>query len=248
MVKRPIDVAFGIALDIHKNQLDRGGDPYMDHVVRVSESMDTEKEKVAALLHDTIEDAPAAERMGLLIKIGCFFGPAVQVTVIALTHGHANKDEPYSHYIQRLSKDPLAVKVKFADLKDNLDPRRLAKLPTEDGERLWIKYRQALALLTDLTTKGESKPMTTRFRPLGERVLVRPIEAKPQEETKLILNDAHEEQVLRGEVIAIPRPPTISLLGSIIAYAPYSGKELSINGEKLLILTEEEILGIFEEV
>lgn len=260
MVKYVLSEAFKIVADVHGNQLDRSGGPYIFHILRVFGGVDTEEEKIVAILHDTIEDAPAVDRGSLLIRIDDLFGASVLDAVTALTRSYVIAGESYPDYIRRLSTNPLAVKVKFADLKDNLNEARLAKLPIEERIRLRIKYTQAFELLTDLTTQGESKPMTTRFIPLGERVLVRPIATKPQEETKLILNDAHEEQVLRGEVIAsryiktegknfaMEGPAGVPSSGEIIAYAPYSGKELSINGEKLLILTEEEILGIFEEV
>ena len=97
--------------------------------------------------------------------------------------------------------------------------------------------------------------MTEVFRPLGDRVLVRPVKSKPREESKLDLgNSAEPEQVLRGELVRgnltlmVGPSVVISPAGTIIAYAPYSGKEVKINGETLLILTEEEILGVFEEV
>jgi chaperonin GroES len=102
--------------------------------------------------------------------------------------------------------------------------------------------------------------MTEVFRPLGDRVLVRPIKAKPREESRLDLGSSQEqEQLLRGEVVELPfhgvhaSGLTVDVKlgcitsGSTIAYAMYSGKEIKLNGETLIILTEEEILGVFEQ-
>jgi hypothetical protein len=57
-------------------------------------------------------------------------------------------------YIRRLSTNPLAVKVKFADLADNRRRERLRKLPREESNRLFDKYEQAWLLLYSLTMDG----------------------------------------------------------------------------------------------
>lgn len=106
--------------------------------------------------------------------------------------------------------------------------------------------------------------MSEIFRPLGDRVLVRPMKPKVREESLLDLGNSQEqEQVLRGDVIAarvntvwVDSEKEMNIVrtveradvkgGDVIGYAMYSGKEIKLNGETLLLLTEEEILGVFE--
>jgi len=137
--------AFKIAFDIHGNQRDRGGDPYLFHVVRVAMSMKTDEERAAALLHDTVEASATLEaQVDLVRKIRLHFGEAVSKTVLRLTR---TEFEPYMDYIRRLSTDKLAVKVKLADLADNMREERLAKLPDVEADQLRAKYGPAYLFL-----------------------------------------------------------------------------------------------------
>lgn len=136
--------AFRIAIQVHAWQIDLSGDPYPFHVVRVAMQMDTAEEQAVALLHDAVEDAPEDSKYNLLLRIESAYGQNVANAVYALTR---IEGEPYPDYIRRVSKDPLAVKVKLADLADNTNPVRLAKLPSYERERLEVKYRIALDIL-----------------------------------------------------------------------------------------------------
>jgi len=137
--------AFKLAFEIHGNQRDKGGDPYLFHVLRVAMAMRTDEERAVALLHDTVESSATLEaQVDLVRKIRLHFGEAISKTVLRLTR---TEFEPYMDYIRRLSTDRMAVKVKLADLLDNLREERLAKLPDMEADQLRSKYGPAYLFL-----------------------------------------------------------------------------------------------------
>lgn len=149
--------AWGIAVEVHGNQRDKAGEPYLFHIARVAMAMDNDLDQAVAILHDSLEDsATALDRGRLVHRIGVLYGANVEETVAELTR---LDHEPYMDYIRRLSVNPLAVKVKLADLNDNSRPERLAKLPELEGQRLWTKYREALAFLYSIPAESpEPRP------------------------------------------------------------------------------------------
>src|SRR5215469_9017285 len=95
--------AFRLAFEIHGNQRDKGGDPYLFHVMRVAMSMKTDEERVVALLHDSVGSTPTLEgQVDLVRKVRLHFGDATAKTVLRLTR---NDLEAYMDYIRRLSTD-----------------------------------------------------------------------------------------------------------------------------------------------
>lgn len=131
--------AMEIAYAAHKDQVDKGGMPYIFHPCHVAEQMDTEEEICAALLHDVAEDTDVTleqlEQMG--------FPKTILRSLELLTY---DGSIPYLDYIRRLKSDPVAVKVKKADLRHNSDLTRL-RASTEKDRRRLEKYRRALELL-----------------------------------------------------------------------------------------------------
>lgn len=139
---RLLDRAIYIAAGAHNGQIDKAGAPYIHHVLRVMLAMDTEAERVVAVLHDLLEDCPdwTAER---LAEAGI---PAWAVEAVqALTRG---EDEGYDAFVLRVAKNPLAAAVKRADLMDNMDLTRLPNPGPGDRQRV-RKYERALATLSD---------------------------------------------------------------------------------------------------
>lgn len=137
--------AFKLAFEIHGNQRDKGGDPYLFHVLRVAMAMKTDEERAAALLHDAVEASATLEaQVDLVRKIRLHFGDGICKTVLRLTR---TQFEPYMDYIRRLSTDRMAVKVKLADLLDNMREERLAKLPDLEADHLRAKYGPAYLFL-----------------------------------------------------------------------------------------------------
>jgi len=99
--------------------------------------------------------------------------------------------------------------------------------------------------------------MSLKLRPLGDRVVVEPIE---REETfadgQLVLPETAKEKPQQGEVLAVglgrkdddgKRVPMDVEVGQTILFAKYGGTEVKLDGKKLLILKESDILAILDE-
>lgn len=131
--------AYKLAEEAHKGQLDKGGNPYIEHPVRVAQMCKSLEAKTAAMLHDVIEDTSLTEDD--LYRAG--FDEKIVQTVVDLTR----KDgETYMDFIRRLSVNELAREVKIADLHDNMDVSRLNDIKENDVERL-KKYLKAFKYL-----------------------------------------------------------------------------------------------------
>lgn len=133
--------AMAICFGTHKNQLDTSGMPYVFHPFHLAEQMETEYEVCTALLHDVIEDSNHTP--GELSQAG--FPDEVVRAVRALTR------DPHMHYLDyvaRLRQNPIARRVKLADLKHNSDLSRLGYVSHQDRRRV-LKYRMAQVILED---------------------------------------------------------------------------------------------------
>lgn len=132
--------AMDIAYRAHHGQVDKGGVPYVFHPCHLAEQMETETEVVASLLHDVIEDSYYSITH---LQAAGFSDEALEAVAL-LTH---NKNEPYIDYIRRLSTNPVARKIKLADIQHNSDESRLAECSQEEITRLRNKYATALEIL-----------------------------------------------------------------------------------------------------
>lgn len=141
---RVID-AFNLAARIHAGQVDKAGAPYILHPVRVMLGLPSDAsdiERMAALLHDAIEDGPAGTREELLAA----GAPEDLMTLLdALTKVPG---EGYDAYIRRVAQSS-AHRVKWADMADNSDPERLALLPPALADKLRAKYERAKFVFWD---------------------------------------------------------------------------------------------------
>ena len=128
--------AIEIATEAHKGQCDKSGNDYIGHPLRVMEMGRTEKEKIAGVLHDEVEDSDwtfeALEAEG--------FSQEIIAALKCVTK--LSENENYDDFIERVKKNPLAVAVKINDLTDNMDIRRLPYLSDKDIKRL-KKYLKA---------------------------------------------------------------------------------------------------------
>lgn len=136
-----LNKAIEIATKAHKGQVDKAGQPYIGHPLRVMAMGTTEEEKIVGVLHDVVEDSDwTFER---LTDEG--FSSEVIDALRCVTK--LSESEPYDKFIQRVKANPLAVKVKISDLIDNMDVRRLAYISEKDVKRLrkYLKaYKQLL--------------------------------------------------------------------------------------------------------
>lgn len=121
-------IALELAVEKHKNQTDKAGNPYILHPLHVMENVNSKEGKIVAILHDIIEDTDVTE--DYLLKIG--LSKRIVDAVVALTR---SEDRDYQEYIKNLSSNPLAKEVKIADLEHNMDLKRLPTLEEKDLER-----------------------------------------------------------------------------------------------------------------
>jgi (p)ppGpp synthase/HD superfamily hydrolase len=141
-----LERALAIAADAHQGQVDKAGEPYLLHPIRVMLRVRGEHERLTAVLHDVIEDSPAwtLERLQ-----GEGFPEAVVRAVDLLTR---REGEPYDAQVARAATDPIALRVKLADLEDNMAQSRIADPGERDRARL-ERYRRAYERLS-----GDSPP------------------------------------------------------------------------------------------
>lgn len=134
-----LDRAKEIARSAHEGQVDKAGKPYIEHPMRVMKMGKTVEEKIVGVLHDVVEDSEWTFEM--LENEG--IPKDVMDALRCVTK--LSEDEDYDHFIARVKTNPLAVKVKLNDLKDNMDITRLEEVTEKDLTRLnkYIKaYRQ----------------------------------------------------------------------------------------------------------
>ena len=141
-----VALAKGIAFVAHRGKHDRSGAPYIDHPGRIAERFDPVTEPVeaaASWLHDVIEDTPVTAQE--LFEAGVL--PAVIHVVQLLTR---TPDVTPDEYYAAIRRDPIARRVKLADIDDNTARWRLRRLDYDTQLRLVEKYRYARqALGTD---------------------------------------------------------------------------------------------------
>ncbi|MGI6049005.1 MAG: phosphohydrolase [Petrimonas sp.] len=131
-----------IAIEAHTEHLDKNGQPYLGHVLRVMSAGHTLQEKITGALHDVIEDSDWT--LEDLAKEG--FSQDILSAVDTMTH--CDDSETYDEYLLRIVKNPIAVRVKLNDLSDNMDIRRLKELDETTISRL-RKYLKAYKFLTE---------------------------------------------------------------------------------------------------
>ena len=118
-----------IAQEAHEGQVDKAGEDYFMHPMRVMLRCKDEKERIVALLHDVVEDSDWTFEM--LEEEG--YTPDIIEALKCLTK--TSEDENYDDFIARVMTNPLAVKVKLYDLEDNLNVSRLDSLTDADIAR-----------------------------------------------------------------------------------------------------------------
>lgn len=135
--------AMDLAIQVHGEQLDRYGQPYLLHVCRVASAMQTPMLRTAALLHDVVEDSDIT--VDDLVNEG--FSTEIATIVDCLTK---REGEPYDDYINRVVTSRAAITIKLADLEDNMDARRLPEMDNDSVQRYREKYLPAFKRLQAL--------------------------------------------------------------------------------------------------
>lgn len=126
----------------HEGQTDKSGIPYVFHPFHLAEQMDDEDSVTAALLHDVVEDTDYT--LEDLKEMG--FGDDVIEALTLLTH---DPRVPYMDYVRNIAGNPIAKKVKLADLTHNSDLTRLDHEPAEKDRQRVAKYAEAIRILSE---------------------------------------------------------------------------------------------------
>ena len=136
------DRALLLVSDLFKDKRDKAGDPYINHLIRVSLKLDTDELKIAGLLHDVLEDTDVNKEM--LSELG------FSKRIIEIVSGVTNiKGLDYNSKIKKIidSGDIDVIKLKYSDMSDNADKDRLSRLSVITRNRLIKKYNNNLILL-----------------------------------------------------------------------------------------------------
>lgn len=136
--------AMKLAYRAHLGQVDQCGIPYIFHPIHLAERMDDEISCCVALLHDVVEDTAVT-----LEELKASFPPEVTDAVALMTH---DDRVDYFDYVRAIKSNPIARKVKLADLAHNSDQSRCAGMGIS-RERLdkWRdKYEKATKILTEI--------------------------------------------------------------------------------------------------
>lgn len=144
MIYTPLtNKAMKIAYAAHHGQLDYNGIPYIFHPIHLAEQMDDEISCCAALLHDVVEDTEVT-----MEELAQEFPEEVIRVLKLLTH---EKGVDYFEYVRAIKADPMAIKIKLADLAHNGDQTRCvgSGLPEERLAYWRQKYARAKAILTE---------------------------------------------------------------------------------------------------
>ena len=144
MIYTPMtNLAMRIAYAAHHGQLDYNGIPYILHPVHLAETMDDEISCTVALLHDVVEDTSVT-----MEELAQQFPESVLRPLRLLTH---DENTDYFDYVRAIKADPVAVKVKLADLDHNSNQSRcIGSGLSEEKLAYWrTKYAKARAILTE---------------------------------------------------------------------------------------------------
>jgi (p)ppGpp synthase/HD superfamily hydrolase len=124
-----LEDAILLAAQAHQGQRDYIDQPYILHALRVMFRVEGDEERIVAVLHDVIEDTSYTEddlrRLGYSEEI-----------LAALDGVTRREGETYEQFIERAASNPIARRVKIADLEDNMDVRRMYSVTEKDGKRL----------------------------------------------------------------------------------------------------------------
>lgn len=152
-----------IVSELFKDKVDKAGKPYIGHLISVSDKLDDYSEKVAGLLHDTLEDTDI--RYEDLLKIG-FTEEILEIVKLVtkenIDTSNMTKEEKLHNYNKKIdsiinSGNIHAIRLKIADMSDNYNPERLKELPEEKQEWFREKYKKQLEKLREALDKMEDK-------------------------------------------------------------------------------------------
>ena len=94
-----------------------------------------------------------------------------------------------------------------------------------------------------------------KLRPLGDKILVKRVEAESKTKSGIVLPDTAKEKPKRGKVLAIgdgkrldngERAPFSVKKGDEVIFSSYAGTEIKLDGEELMIMSEDDVLAVVD--
>jgi chaperonin GroES len=104
-------------------------------------------------------------------------------------------------------------------------------------------------------TLERSLVIMPKLRPLGDKILIKRVEAESKTKSGIVLPDTAKEKPKRGKILAVgdgkrldngERAPFGVKKGDEVIFASYAGTEIKLDGEELMIMSEEDILAVVE--
>ena len=138
--------AIELAKKAHEGQIDKGGSPYIGHPFRVMNQFEDEEEKIVGVLHDAVEDSDLT--LEDLATAG--FSDRIIAAVDAITK---REGEQIDNYLNRVMNNSIALKVKIADMTDNMDLSRITNITEKDRARI-RNYQINIVKLKDKLSEG----------------------------------------------------------------------------------------------
>ena len=131
-----LELAITIAIDAHKGQCDKGGEPYILHPLHIMNEVKDIECKIIAVLHDVIEDTWVDDDY---LRMNGINEDCIE-SVLTLTR---KENQSYMDYIKDINYDFYARIVKLEDLKHNMDLSRTNKTITDKDLERNKKYQKA---------------------------------------------------------------------------------------------------------
>lgn len=128
------------ATEKHMGQVDKSGQPYILHPLRVMKNCPNIETKIVAVMHDVLEDTGTTKEELLEFLPKHLVDAIISITKV--------ENEAYDDYLKRVGNNYYATQVKLMDLKDNMNLDRLNKIEMKDMKR-YLKYRKAVEYLKD---------------------------------------------------------------------------------------------------
>ena len=95
----------------------------------------------------------------------------------------------------------------------------------------------------------------TKLRPLGDKILVKRVEAETKTKSGIVLPDSAKEKPKRGKVLAVgtgkrldngTTTPVTLKTGDEVLFTSYAGTEIKLDGEEVMIMSEDDVLAVVE--
>jgi hypothetical protein len=232
-----LEGATALAIEAHAGQVDKAGAPYILHPLRVMLAVDGEYERMAAVLHDVVEDCGISPND---LRERGFPEPVVEAIEALTKRPDEHGPDSYFDFVERAGQNDIARAVKLADIADNMDLSRIES-PTDKDRARVDRYRKARKLLEMIgRERGELRAAGPSILPLRNRVTLEEVEAECPGTRPIVACDFYidgaERSAAGGEGNDAPREPGALRMGRITNidhHAPLPEMERPLTSTKL---------------